>query len=321
MLMPTPRGVLSEALVEELRRPRDPSQLARTEAGDRQDEQLALWVLYELHYGGFEGVDDALEWDPDLLALRRRLETGLERRLRDRFPGHVPDPAVPFGTALLDYVESHDGPALSPYVRSRASDDQVLELLRHRSLYHLKEFDPTAWVIPRLPVAPKAALLEIAFDEYGVGDPNRLHSHLFARGLAAVGLDPSPGAYVDEAPVEILEQNNAMSLLGLHRRLRGAAVGHLAAFEATSSLPSRRLAHGLRRVGLAPEICDYYTEHVTADAVHDQLAARDVCEALVTAEPALAADVLFGAFTCLDLEARYAAAMLEHWESRGQETA
>lgn len=319
-MMPGPRGTLSEALLEALRGTPDArSAVASVMEDDHEDAQLSLWLLYELHYRALDGVDDALEWDPDLLGLRRRLELDLERTLRDRFPGHQHD--GPFADALFDYVEAHTGPALAPYVQGTASAADVLQLLRHRSLYHLKEFDPTAWVLPRLPIVPKAALMELAFDEYGVGDPNRLHSHLFARGMVASGLDPTPGAYVDDAPVEILEQNNAMSLLGLHRRLRAAAVGHLAAFEATSSSPSRRLALGLQRLGFDGVLVDYYTEHVTADAVHDQLACRGVCGGLVESEPDQAEEVFFGAFTCLDLEARYAARMLAEWDDRQQVTA
>jgi hypothetical protein len=157
-------------------------------------------------------------------------------------------------------------------------------------------------------------LVELQYDEYGAGDPNRLHSHLFAKGMEAAGLRAEYGAYVDEAPLEILEQNNAMSLLGLHRRWRGAALGHLAAVEATSSLPSRRMAQGLERVGLAPDMVEYYTEHVEADAVHEQLAVRAICGALVEAEPTLVDDVFFGAFTCLDLEARTARMLLAQWD-------
>ena len=317
MMTPSPRGVLSQALLAALRTGGAPARAALTDLrpDGPDDEQLALWVLYALHYRDLDGVPSELEWDPDLLRVRRRLEVSLEQRLRDRFPGHRPDPGVAFGDALFGYVDDHDGPALAPYVQQRADADQVRELLRHRSLYHLQEFDPTSWVIPRLPVVPKAALLELAFDEYGLGDPRRLHSHLFARGMAASGLSPVPGHYVDDAPLEILEQNNAMTLFGLHRRLRGAAVGHLAAFEATSSLPSRRLVLGLQRLGFDPVLVDYYTEHVTADAVHDQLACRGICAALVAEEPALAEDVFLGAFTCLDLEARYAARMLAAWET------
>jgi hypothetical protein len=114
-------------------------------------------------------------------------------------------------------------------------------------------------------------------------------------------------------PTEVLEQNNAMTLFGLHARLRGAAVGHLAAFEVTSSLPSRRLAQGLQRLGLPTEVAAYYLEHVEADAVHEQLATRGICAALVEEDPSCADAVFFGVFTCLDLESRLASAVLAGW--------
>ena len=195
----------------------------------------------------------------------------------------------------------------------RADREQVLELLRQRSLYHLKESDPTTFVVPRLPVRAKAALMELQYDEYGDGDPNRLHAHLFARGLEGVGLRAEYGAYVDDAIPENLEMNNVGSLLGLHRRLRGAAMGHLAAFEMTSSIPSRKWVQGLDRVGLAGPMSDYYDEHVEADAIHEHLAARDICGSLAEDEPDQAPEILFGAFTCLDVEARFATAMLGAW--------
>lgn len=310
--LPPPRGTASAAVLDVLRGSPAAVVDAVGSSDDTADEQLALWLLYALHHRELAGVDEALEWDPSLLGLRRRLEGPWEQRLRERFAGPVPDGDV--GEELFELTAAHEGPALSPHVQRAATRDQVLELLRHRSLYHLREFDPTAWVVPRLPTRPKAALLELAFDEYGGGDPRRLHSHLFAQALRSVGLDDTPGAYVEEAPTEVLEQNNAMSMFGLHRRWRGAAVGHLAAFEATSSLPSRRIALGLRRLGLPEEIAGYYDEHVMADAVHDQLACRLVCGALVEEEPQLRADVFLGAFTCLDLEARYAACMLGRWQ-------
>jgi hypothetical protein len=300
-------------------RPRQLTDVVGIPPDGHDDAQLTLWTLYELHYRGLDGVPDDLEWDPDLLRLRRGLEEDLEQRLRDRFPGHQHDESLPFADELFDYIAAHDGPALAPYVQSRADRAQAEELLKHRTIYHLKEFDPSSWVIPRLPTAPKAALVELAFDEYGAGDPNRLHAHLFARGLEASGLDATYGRYVDEVPAEILEQNNAATMLGLHRRLSAAAMGHLAAFETTSSIPSRRLSLGLQRLGFDRLMVDYYTEHVMADAVHDQLACRSICGALVADDPALAQEVFFGAFTCLDLEARYAARMLAIWEPTEEE--
>jgi hypothetical protein len=309
--LPKPRGPLSVAVLAALRDlPAAPVPRIEVPAESADDAALTLWVLHELSYGGFDGVDDGAESEPELVRVRGRLERRLEGELRARWPG-VPD--VELASGFFDWVAAHDSPSIAQHVQTRANRDQVLDLMRVRSVYHLKEADPTSWVIPRLPVAAKAALVELQYDEYGAGDPARLHAHLFALGMSASGLRPEYGAYVDEAPLEVLEQNNAVSMFGLQRRLRGAAVGHLAAFEATSSMPSRRMAQGLERLGFPDELVRYYTEHVVADAVHEQVALRDVCVALVGEEPLLEPDVWFGAWACLDLEDRTARRMLEAW--------
>jgi hypothetical protein len=315
--LPKPRGGLSEWLVARLAEPGLTGSAPGADSWD--DESISLWTLHELSFRGFEDADDRAEWDPDLLGVRRDLETALEDRLRARWTeaGAAPTPApadVP--AALEDLVAADDGPSLADFVRRRADRDQVLELLRQRSVYHLKESDPSAFVVPRLPARAKAALMALQFDEYGDGDPNRLHSHLFARGLEAVGLRAEYGAYVDDAVPENLEMNNAGSLFGLHRRLRGAAMGHLAAFEMTSSLPSRKMVQGLERLGLDGPMSAYYDEHVEADAIHEHLAARDICGTLAEDEPDQAVEILFGAWTCLDVEARFATAMLGVWEEQ-----
>ena len=310
--LPKPRGRLSDLVSSALRAvPTEHVGVIEVDAESADDAAVTLWMLHELSYGGFDEVDDRAEWEPELVRVRRRLEDDLEHSLRERWPG--PPEGADLATDFFEWVAAHDGPSLARHVQTNATEEQVLDLFRVRSVYHLKEADPTTWVIPRLPLAAKAALVELQYDEYGVGDPARLHAQLFARGMAASGLRPEPGAYVDEAPVEILEQNNALSTFGLQRRLRGAAVGHLAAFEATSSLPSRRMAQGLERLGFPPEMVGYYTEHVEADAVHEQVALRDVCVALVDAEPALEDDVWFGAWACLELENRTARRLLSAW--------
>ena len=306
--LPKPRGRLSEQVLANLTEL--PCRRLDVEPESEDDAAIALWTLHELTYGGFDDVDDRAERDPELFRVRGLLEDDLERRLRDRWPG-VPD--VGLADGFFDWVAGHDGPSLARHVQTDATEEQVLDLLRVRSVYHLVEADPTSWVIPRLGPVPKAALVELQYDEYGVGDPARLHAGLFARGMEASGLRPERGAYVDEAPAEVLEQNNALSMFGLQRRLRGAAMGHLAAFEATSSLPSRRMAQGLERLGFPPEMIGYYTEHVEADAVHEQVALRDVCVRLVEDEPGLLPDVWFGAWACLDLEDRTAHRMLSAW--------
>ena len=316
MLLPNPRGPLTEALFDALRSATTTHLADAPDPSDTEDAQLALWVLYELHHRGFDDVCDELEWDPNLIGVRRRLEAELERTLRSRTP-QLPVPETPevFSATFFDFIADHDGPSLASHVHRSATKDQVHEFLRHKSIYHLKESDHTTWVIPRLSDPVKAAVVELQYDEYGAGDPNRLHATLFAQGLEASGLDAAYGAYIDEAPAEVLEQNNTMSLFGLNRRLRAASLGFLAAFEATSSVPSRRIAQGLDRLGFPAEMIEYYTEHVEADAVHEQLAVRTICGALLDEEPELREDVFFGAWTSMDLEDRYAQRMLAAWSA------
>ena len=106
---------------------------------------------------------------------------------------------------------------------------------------------------------------------------------------------------------------NTMSLFGLHRRWRGAALGHLAAVEMTSSEPSRRYSAGLRRLGFDERVTVFYDEHVEADAVHEQIASVDMCGALVAEEPGLLPDVLFGAASSLAMDCLAAEHVLGAW--------
>lgn len=152
MFVPKPRGALSGALFEALRSETTSwDDLMGTAPDHDDDAQIALWTLYELHYRGFDDADDALEWQ----------------------------------------VASHEGRSLGSFVQRDASIDQVRELLSVRSIYHLKESDPSAWLVPRLTAEPQAALMALQYDEYGAGNPNRLH----APGHRAVPRGPDAAAW------------------------------------------------------------------------------------------------------------------------------
>jgi len=298
---------------------RDPhAPLPQLQPDDEDDLQISLWALYELHFRGIRGLSADLEWAPPLLERRAALESIFESGLRTLVASLLSETAGS-GSIVerLTAIVAHDdgSPSLASYLQRTASAPQFREFLRQRSIYHLKEADPHAFALPRLSGRPKVALAELQYDELGAGTPSRLHSEMFARALTAVGLDATYGAYIDEAPAEVLAVNNAMSLFGLHRRLRGACMGHLAAFEMTSSFPSRRYAMGAERLGLGAEVAAYFDEHVEADAVHEQIAARGICQELVRSEPALAEDVAFGAASCVLLEERAGRALMESWAS------
>ncbi|MEV6197841.1 iron-containing redox enzyme family protein [Streptomyces sp. NPDC051920] len=307
-----PRGPLSTAVLAALAGSDAPFPTVPADAyGD--DLQLALYVLYELHYRGFDGVPDDREWDPRLLTLRAALE--------DRFLGALRTdvPIDPSGTAQraldelqLEPVGEVDG-SVSHFLRDHGTLEHAREYAALRSLYHLKEADPHAWVIPRLRGRAKAGMVAVEFDEFGAGRADEIHARLFADLMMDLCLDTSYGRYLDAAPAQALATVNLMSLFGLHRALRGALVGHFATVEVTSSPVSRRLAQALERMDAGPAAVRFYIEHVEADAVHEQVVRHEVVAGLLADEPWLEFDVVFGIRTTGHLEDRLAAPLLTAW--------
>ena len=319
--LPAPRGPFTEWLFRALEGPvcdlPQTQSLTQTPAGPADDDELhlALYCLYELHYRGFPDVDPEWEWEPSLLGLRRRLERRFESDLREMVGPPAPVAPAEVVPQLWAMTSGGDGPSLSKWVAERATIGQVRELFEHRSAYQLKEADPHTWAIPRLGGAAKAVMATIQFDEYGSGRPDAMHSTLFVRTMTDIGLDPTPNRYLDDLPGWTLATTNLMSLFGLHRRWRGALVGHLALFEMTSTGPMGRYSEALRRLGLGPAARRFFDVHVVADEEHQYLATDGMVAGLMRDEPRLAADVLHGARCLTAVERRFTEEILAAWEA------
>ena len=318
-VVPEPRGPWSSFLLAHLRRrphtlPEAPQvDYPQRSALEDDDLQLALYLAYELHYRGLPGVDDAWEWEPSLLGFRAELEHTFLRALVDEVGAPAPVTPGAVESALHEIVAGGTGPSLSGHMAERGTLEQFREFCVHRSAYQLKEADPHTWGIPRLYGPPKAALVLIQADEYGNGVPEAVHAERFASTMTALGLDRTYGAYIDHLPGVTLATTNLISLFGLHRRWRGALVGHLAVFEMASVVPMGRYATALRRLGFGGDATAFYDVHVEADAVHEVVAARDLAAGFARQEPTLAGDVLFGARAIMAVEARFATALHDAW--------
>lgn len=312
--LPEARGEVSGAVIDALGREPGrafpfPHGAARGTDPYGDDLQLALYLCYELHYRGFDGVDDAWEWDPGLLGLRGGLERAFLAALREEVPSRE-DVAAALREVL---VEPGDGAGVSHFLRDEGRLSHLREYAALRSLYHLKEADPHAWAIPRLTGRAKAGLVAVEYDEFGAGRADRIHAELFAGLMSDLGLDPAYGRYLEAGTAPMLAVVNLMSLLGLHRSHRGALAGHLAVAEITSSPSSQRLVDAIDRLGAGATARHFYAEHVEADAVHEQLARHEVIGGLLAEAPGLARDVAFGIDATVWLEERLGASVLQAW--------
>ncbi|MEV4240276.1 iron-containing redox enzyme family protein [Nocardia sp. NPDC050408] len=301
-VLPGPRGELSAGIVETLRGDIGHSVPPMIDADPYgEDLQLALQLCYELHYQGFDGVDPGWEWDPRLLELR----AGCEERFLDAMVRDVPG-GTDLDAELAQLVTEPTEPTgIGAHLREAGEWWQMREYFVHRSIYHHKEADPYAWVIPRLRGQAKASLVAVEFDEFGGGRGERVHAQLYADLLAAAGLESAYLYYLDVVPAPMLAVVNMMSLFGLHRHLRGALVGHFATVETTSSPGAARMVEALRKLDAAPACIRFYTEHVEADAVHEQVMRRDVIGDLIARQPELTSSIVLGIQATNLLEDRF----------------
>lgn len=313
--VPASRGPWSRAAMELLRGGDVPEQLpdVPTDPLSDDDFQLALYLLHEVHYRGLEGISDDMEWNPGLIGFRNEMIRAFERAIRDEVPAEGVDPA-----SIPERLRDLDAQSAAPLARHlwrKAPLWQFEEFVVHRSAYHLKEADPHTFAIPRLGSAAKSAIAQIQSDEYGAGDPERMHSNLFGRLMSGLGLRTEYGHYVHLIPGITLATVNLLSMFGLNRRWRGAAVGHLALFELGSSQPNRMYGDGLRRLGFGADVTEFNDEHVEADAIHAMLATYDLAGRLALDEPELAEDIWFGARALDAIEGLAGVHMLERWNS------
>ncbi len=316
--LPRARGPVTETLFDALLG--SPGDLPTLSVGDvdplaDDDLHLALYVCYELHYRGFAGVDERWEWNPSLLGLRARLEDVFESALHEQF-GHSGPVEPADTTSILMQIANQPGPSVSKYLKDHASVDEFRDFLIHKSPYQLKEFDPQSWVIPRLEGKAKAAMLEVAFDEYGCGRAEQIHAQLFRNSMEALGLDGRYGAYLDRIPGLNLARANLMTMFGLHRRLAGAAVGHLAIGELTSSLSTKKAADGLRRLGYSPDATHFFDVHVLADSIHDMITLHDLAGGMAAGDPQMAECIVFGAAAGAGLDETFAEYVLGCWDRK-----
>jgi len=324
MRLPNARGPISAALIDSLAGPprslpdeldtlvaalADSSEDTRADG----DVQISLFACYGLHYGTFADVDDRWEWHPSILALRAGLEAVFER---DSVAGvDVPNDltADSLPAYLMDIASQGANATLPNYIHYRSTLAQICELVVHRSIDNLHEGDAHTWAIPRIMGRAKSALVEIQADEYGGGMPGRTHAELYATMMSELGLDPTYGAYIEDVLPEAIAIHNLKTLFGLHKRWRGALLGNLAVTEIGSSYTNRRYSEALQRLGATERARLFYDEHILADAVHEQLAAYDMCGSFALDYPGEVDRVVIGAQATLHMRGLFADQVTAAW--------
>lgn len=273
------------------------------------DLQLGLYMLNELHFGGWGGVSDTFEWQGGVAAFRSALSAEFERRLRCALPAVSADPREEAHRLL-----ALGGPSVSGHLRDNGTIEQVRESMIMRTPYQSKEADPHTFALPRFSGTTKRVFTEIQSGEYGVGH-RCSHAELFADAMEGLGLDATPNAHVNSCTGVGLATSNLVTLGAMQRRLRGIVLGQLSLFEMDSVVPNRAMVECCDRLGLDASVRPFFHIHVMADTEHEQM----VEQAFLTDYPVLESDqvdnLLLGLRAQSMIDHAIAAEIVPAWES------
>ena len=286
--LPRPTGPWSHYVREVLQRRSSGRAPALPRDRFDDDAQYAWFLLNCASYQGWEGVDDHVEWDPKVVALRRRFERWFVKEMRRQCVDGPIDPR----SAVQHALAPGGSPGIASFLEHGGTAEQVYESLVLRLPYQHQEADPHTWAVPRLRGEVKRALCDIQAGEYGTGHAHT-HAELFLAALEGAGGPATSEAY-PLLPGAAFATFNFLTAAGMNRSLRGAVVGQLALFEMDSVDPNLKMVHACERLGLGDDVRAFFHVHVLADAEHEVIAARAFLDEYPLAEPDQVDNLLFG---------------------------
>lgn len=151
-----------------------------------------------------------------------------------------------------------------------------------------------------------AEKMEIAnnyYDEMGNGNPEEVHTHLFAKALTELNVDEK---YIkDNMLLDSIISGNLSACLALSRRHYFKSVGY---FGVTEYLAPRRFKHVVsawKRNNLPEAGIVYHDLHIGIDTVHAKGWLNNIIAPLVEETPAIGKDIAIGAMIRLNSSERY----------------
>lgn len=211
-------------------------------------------------------------------------------------------------TALEDLVSRSQLPPSphSLFVAQEMSVDQFRTILREYAIDGLTEATAMFAIVPRLRGTAQAAVMRILIDEFGCGNPTRVHAELYRLLLLELGLSDRLRDYLGTVNAESLAFVNLYHYLTKRAPHVAYYVGALVYTEMVIPTSFTSFDAACQRLGIHQRA--YFTEHMHIDAYH-------------TADALLALEALAAEAT-LDLQAAWVGALLaQHTGDRAFEAA
>lgn len=166
-------------------------------------------------------------------------------------------------------AESAQSPtSSSTWLTAEMDREALARLLGEYAIDGLTEASAMFAIVPRLQGQAQAAVMRILIDEFGCGNPQRVHAALYRQLLQELGLSTDLHVYLDTVNVESLAFVNVYHWLTKRAPRVDAYLGALAYTEMAIPASFASLALACERLGIRQRT--YFTEHVHIDPYHTQ---------------------------------------------------
>ncbi|MBP2702656.1 iron-containing redox enzyme family protein [Microbispora sp. RL4-1S] len=154
------------------------------------------------------------------------------------------------------------------FIAEEATLDQFKVVVSEFAVDGLVESQSHIGIIRRLPSRSRMAILRVLIDEFGCGNDDMEHSHLYRTMLAELGMPGDLEHYVERAGDASFAYVNLFHWLADRAPAPEYFLGAYAYFEASVLYAFRPFAAAAGRLGIAND--KYYTEHLYIDSFHSK---------------------------------------------------
>jgi hypothetical protein len=174
-----------------------------------------------------------------------------------------------------------DLPPDAYFLAEQANRAQFACMVEHFALDGLTEAQSFLPMLPRLPYAAQMPLMRIFIDEFGCGNLQRMHSHLYCHLLAELGADTALEPYVARGLDPVFAFVNIFHWMTKRTPRVEYFLGALAWFESVVPTYFAPWLRACERLGIANHA--YFSEHIHIDPYHAQsalLACRETAKCM-----------------------------------------
>jgi hypothetical protein len=183
------------------------------------------------------------------------------------------------------------GDPLFPWLAEQATLEEMRWFLEQEVAGEARFEDLVALTQVKMPVRAKLELARNYWNEMGQGRSSGMHAPMLARLSSALGLRGEPKRLVWEA----LALGNLLSAFAANRRYAYHAIGALGCIELTAPGRAACVNAGLRRLGFASDVRQYFALHAARDERQSKAWNENVLRPIVEARPMVATTIAEGA--------------------------